>query len=355
MKNILALFVVAVIILTQANIGHAQQMSTGQGLFDQLLLDKPMVYFVEADPHAIRVEILVKGPLLAELLNYPLNESAIFAAADRNALVKRSLEYFAEHFTLSLNGIPVTPASSRANFLSIGDENSVIKEKPEDEAIADATLGLSFDFPLTEIPKFAQLSLSELPSGTDSVPLRVHIMDQLQMMEFMPYSMMLDWSLAGLQVQRPVLKPVKVSRSSWFGKAKLNKTEALAVMDRLISNIYRAFEYRQESAIYDNLAISVAGKQLATLYLEQKQRMESVNRGGPSVKILNTFVDEIAQIRSSGEDFLVNTEWQVSGEVTHFGHTHERSNRYKAEITLSAVDDQWKISRINVLDESRIK
>jgi hypothetical protein len=47
--------------------------------------------------------------------------------------------------------------------------------------------------------------------------------------------------------------------------------------------------------------------------------------------------------------------WKVGGTVTHFGHRHFRQNRYDAEVTLVADEDVWKIKRIEVFNEERLR
>ena len=46
--------------------------------------------------------------------------------------------------------------------------------------------------------------------------------------------------------------------------------------------------------------------------------------------------------------------WTVGGTVTHFGHRHFRQNRYNMQVTLVPIDETWKISAIEVLEEERV-
>ena len=43
------------------------------------------------------------------------------------------------------------------------------------------------------------------------------------------------------------------------------------------------------------------------------------------------------------------------GSVGHWGHIHKRTNRYDAELAVEPIDGQWKITRLEVLEEQRIK
>ena len=55
-----------------------------------------------------------------------------------------------------------------------------------------------------------------------------------------------------------------------------------------------------------------------------------------------------------GADFVVRTRWSIVGTVGHWGHVHQRRNRYEADLTLSPAGGAWKIKGFEVL-EKRIK
>jgi hypothetical protein len=44
----------------------------------------------------------------------------------------------------------------------------------------------------------------------------------------------------------------------------------------------------------------------------------------------------------------------VHGSVGHWGHIHQRSNRYLAELTVVVDGQQWKLQSMNVLQEERL-
>ena len=169
------------------------------------------------------------------------------------------------------------------------------------------------------------------------------------------YLLTIDWNRGCRDFQLPVIHPVPVEDANWLGRAKLDKKDAVQVVGQLLANIYHAFEYRDESTIYDQLAVSVNGNQLASIYLEQRERMEAVNRGGPRVKIQEVSMSEIEELVPSGRSFEIRGAWDVSGTVTHFGHTHERKNCYRAKLTLVSINKHWKIIDMDVLEEKRIQ
>jgi hypothetical protein len=40
--------------------------------------------------------------------------------------------------------------------------------------------------------------------------------------------------------------------------------------------------------------------------------------------------------------------------VGHWGHVHQRSNRYQALLTVVVDEDQWKLQEMTVLQEERL-
>ena len=50
----------------------------------------------------------------------------------------------------------------------------------------------------------------------------------------------------------------------------------------------------------------------------------------------------------------MRTRWIIVGTVGHWGHVHQRSNLYEADLTISAVNGAWKISDFEVLEQERL-
>ena len=125
-------------------------------------------------------------------------------------------------------------------------------------------------------------------------------------------------------------------------------------MHQLLVNIYRAFDYRTEEAIYDRLAISATGDQLALIYLQHRSAMEIENRGGARASVDDVEILEIDDIRPWEGGLSLRASWMVSGSVNHFGHIHYRKNQYKALIQLASQDGALKIKEIEVEMEERV-
>jgi hypothetical protein len=122
----------------------------------------------------------------------------------------------------------------------------------------------------------------------------------------------------------------------------------------LVTNVYRAFDVRDENRVFDRLAVSVTGDQLTQVYLENRKSLEFENRGGARANVDDVKIPSINDVQPSADGgFAADAHWTVSGSVSHFGHTHNWQNRYYAMVTFVMADDAWKIKAIELIDEKR--
>jgi hypothetical protein len=141
-----------------------------------------------------------------------------------------------------------------------------------------------------------------------------------------------------------------------FAKVEtIDNAQASQLLDDLLYNIYRAFDRRQESLVYDRLAQSVSGELLTTVYLQTRRGMELENQGGAQVRIDDvTVLDTMVESATKSGGFVARCRWRAAGSVGHWGHTHRRLNEYEAEFTVEPLDGVWKITAIEVREENRL-
>jgi hypothetical protein len=129
-----------------------------------------------------------------------------------------------------------------------------------------------------------------------------------------------------------------------------------AVAETLLRNVYRAFDYHNDSDIYDALARSVQGDLLADLYLKIKQGLIMQDQGGAVARVRAVTVlksEPAASTRKNG--FAARVTWQVEGTVEHWGHIHSRVNEYSADLEIEPAEGSWKISALTVARQSPVK
>jgi len=127
------------------------------------------------------------------------------------------------------------------------------------------------------------------------------------------------------------------------------------IVGGLLMNTYRAFDYRLEDRIYDALDQSISGQLLTQVYLETRRSLELENQGGARVKVKNLeMLNSDAQGLRGESGFTTHSVWNVSGSVGHWGHVHQRTNQYEARLTIQAIDGVWKITDLDLIQETRL-
>jgi len=150
-------------------------------------------------------------------------------------------------------------------------------------------------------------------------------------------------------LQVPVAKPTALAPS-------LTNEQATAVLDSLLGNTYRSFEFRGEDDVYDKLATSISGDLLADIYLMNRRSLAVTQAGGAQARVTDVEIEEvkIETLSNPPLAMLYRARWTAEGSVNHWGHIHTRKNLYEADITVEPVDGAWKIIALEILDEQRI-
>jgi hypothetical protein len=137
-------------------------------------------------------------------------------------------------------------------------------------------------------------------------------------------------------------------------QSSMDPVRLQGLVGNLLHNVYRAFDYRGEEVIYDVLARSVSGDLLADIYLETRNSLELASQGGARVKVKKVEMTGTELKDRSGNRLTVTSEWVVSGSVGHWGHVHQRINSYQAELEISEIDKEWKLTGLEILQEERL-
>jgi hypothetical protein len=67
------------------------------------------------------------------------------------------------------------------------------------------------------------------------------------------------------------------------------------------------------------------------------------------VDVIETYLKD-----SEGGTLTVESRWNVSGSVGHWGHIHQRQNGYHANFQISEIDGTWKLTGLEILQEERL-
>ncbi|MBL9121332.1 MAG: hypothetical protein JNL80_15595 [Phycisphaerae bacterium] len=155
--------------------------------------------------------------------------------------------------------------------------------------------------------------------------------------------------------------------------------QAKVIFDAIHANLYRAFDFAEESAIYDALERSVDGPLLEDLFLTIHRSLVMQEEGGAVSRVREVRRDEV-KIESIGvvppsvghgaadssplemgagaaselASFIADCRFQVDGRVTHWGHSHDRTYEYQARYRVVARPQGWRIAEVEVISQSRV-
>ncbi len=162
------------------------------------------------------------------------------------------------------------------------------------------------------------------------------------------------WILAGpaAPTASPSPRPLRAKAA-----AEIPASACVAVFEPLLLNVYTAFDYSEESDVYDALARSVDGDLLEELYrrIHRGLVMDDHDRAVARVSGVELLEAEVAEPAEAADGrFEVAARWRVDGTVVHWGHAHVRIHEYAARSIVRRTDRGWRITDQVILEQSRI-
>ncbi|GAB3529723.1 hypothetical protein [Photobacterium alginatilyticum] len=367
----------------------------------------PMSGFIYVEPLEVRKEIIVRPKDLQRWLDLGLEGKSTIPIAMQGDLKLKVADFLSRHQPVTINGKAVTGQLDSVNFLERTLTSSRVIDPPQELDLDGAILGAIFVYPQAELPGEVvmnwdlwddRIKLVPASAVDEAGPLPTYLQPEWQKLVWTNY--LKNPTIPALKVITPppaawqqwlhdarwllylicllmLLIMIKSARqpqgrravmlvalfvavaagvTSSLGKASLpSEQRGEEIIDGLLHNIYRAFDYREEGAIYDTLSSSVTGDLLTDIYLETRRGLELVNQGGARAKVKAVEVQSVVLSEAAqGEGFQADVSWIVKGSVGHWGHVHQRNNRYQAKLMIEPIAEQWKLTSMTVLHEERL-
>ena len=366
----------------------------------------PMTGFIYVEPYEVRKEIIVRPADMQRYVDLGLDGETIIPADRHDEIKAKVVDFLSGHFPVKIDGKPVEGTVDRVNFLKRSLRSSVVVDK-QDLELLPATIGVIYVFPTDGLPQNVEMEWDLFNEKTPTVPAAT--VDQagplpvilepgfstLRWENFLKFPelptladiekpptvlqsvaswgrwLMLALSivlLAGLlrswsahrTLSRPLLSlslPALAITVLFFHQHRqvaMNNERLTQLVGDILHNVYRAFDYRGEEVIYDVLEKSVSGELLTDIYLETQKGLELANQGGARVKVKTTEVNNAELVNRDGNRLTIASDWIVSGSVGHWGHIHQRTNGYRANLEISEIDGVWKLTGLEILEEQRL-
>ncbi|MGI9530152.1 hypothetical protein [Lutimonas sp.] len=366
-----------------------------------------LMSFLYVDPYEVRHEVLVRVKDLEEWLPMKYKLGDAIEIEDQKELKETIGEFLVSRNLVTIDGELGNPIIDKIHFVKWSLAGIQIMEVPEPMDYSSAVIGVIFAYPHESIAQDVSINwdmfsakIKEIPNvATDPAGPMPYILKE--------DDNILIWKNYLKKYKLPTISEVEVSYAKvpvlslvavlvmFFGvitvfKSKkrlmklgivlllgglifvsgkyfqqrltlpfikqysFSKPEAVSMIGHLLKNTYRAFDFREESDVYDKLAVSNDEELLTNLYIQTKKSMVMENQGGIQVKVKNVEIIDVEEVSSDKEGLSFKCKWIVTGDVGHWGHIHSRVNQYEAILSVQSKEGVWKVHDIEIIEEVRL-
>ena len=301
--------------------------------------------FVYINRFEVRHELLVPLLTLEEWVKVPRKDPDYLEIEEQSAAKENIAQFFSEKSSVQIDGIDNAGSLTRLNFFGLDIADFALNADPRKVSVHQARVGIIWTYPTKSTPKnvlFTWKGYSEFSPFLNSVvlvgndaPMR-HVFHSLE----------------------PELK--------WSGDLLAPKNDRVAVLsnnptdqetkqltEAILSNIYRAFDFREDEDVYAALESVVDGPVLRDIYLRVKRSLIMAEQGGTLAHANDVVVNEITKIGKKSFEFEV--KWNVVSVSEHWGHIHKQTTEFRAKLSLIQKSGFWKLIAFQLLDEKKIK
>jgi len=376
-----------------------------------------LMSFLYVEPYEVRHEILTRVKDLGEWMDLGLRGDEYIELDELEGLKQRIGEFLLQKNPVLIDGKAVRPILDRTNYVKVSLTGIKLVEIPERLEISTAIVGVIITYLTDGLPQQVTVDWELFTDQVQSVPAtatdpagplptfltpddNVHSWTNFLKNYTLPTvhevtvqgslgemklplgtltALLLLLPLGGLLVSRsrrgaPVKGIVVVAVLVSLGgvasypytqvsiarpaavAGELGDEQSRALLQALLKNVYRAFDFRDEEDVYDKLALTVKGDLLAELYLQNRKSFAIKKAGGAQAKIKSVEIQQAQAKRldSGALGYAITGRWTALGSVGHWGHTHMRKNLYDAVVIVEAINGRWKITDLELLEERRI-
>ncbi|MGB5279600.1 MAG: hypothetical protein WBP02_20900 [Gammaproteobacteria bacterium] len=376
-----------------------------------------MMSFLYVEPHEVRHEVLIRVRDLEEWMDLGLRGSDYIEVDELDDLKQRIGDFMLSKNPVQIDGKAIKPILDRSNYVAVGISGIQILEQPQRLQISTAIVGVIIAYLTEGMPQQVSVDWELFTDQVQKVPatatdpagplptyltpddnvhtwtnflknytppnvVQVAVEDTVNKLSipmgsvagFTSIIIALVWLMRRRQHQQAFRLPLlmvivgvsivvialpyaqyTVNRPTVLITG-LSDDESKTIMHSLLKNIYRSFDFRDESDVYDKLALSVQGDLLEDIYLQNRKSFAIKRAGGAQARVneIEILEADAEPLSSEGKRFSFKAKWTAQGSVGHWGHVHTRKNYYDALVKVQIMGGYWKIISLELLEEKRI-
>jgi len=370
-----------------------------------------LMSFLYVDPYEVRHEVLMRVKDLEEWIDLGYQLDDVIEVEDQDALKEKISNFLVGRNIVTIDGKVGVPIIDKVHFVKWSLAGIQIQEGKEPMDYSSAVIGVIFAFPhdsiaqdisidwdmfsdkILEVPQVATDPAGPMPyilRKDDHVltwknylkKYKLPTISEVQVSSAeipllkIAAILFLTFGVVRLIRNRNKIKKTKLFYGGLIGvgiiiffaslffkpsleipfiqKTSFTKPEASSLISHLLKNTYRAFDFREESDIYDKLAVSNAEELLTKIYIDTRKSMVLESQGGIQVKVKEVEITDVEEVASDKEGISFKCKWLVKGDVGHWGHIHSRNNQYSAILNLRSKNGLWKLYDIDLIEEIRL-
>ena len=367
-----------------------------------------LMSFLYVDPYEVRHEVLVRVKDLEEWINLGFELDDTIEVEEQDKLKEKISSFLVNRNIVTIDGKVGKPIIDKIHFVKWSLAGIQIQEIKEPMDYSSAVIGVILAYPHDSIAQNISINWDMFSEKIKTVPNVATDPAGPMPYNLRPDDNVLVWQNFMKKYKLPTISEVEVSHAkvpvlylialifiifglvnvikshkrnsmkyglvillgvlfiglgSYFKQSiivpfiqqsSFSKPEASSLISHLLKNTYRAFDFREESDIYDKLAISNDEQLLAELYIQTKKSMVLESQGGIQVKVKDVEVLDVQEISSNADGISFRCKWIVKGDVGHWGHIHNRTNQYEAILNVKPENDVWKLNEIDIVEEVRL-
>ncbi|MBT8332091.1 MAG: HupE/UreJ family protein, partial [Deltaproteobacteria bacterium] len=355
-------------IATQFTLPVSQKSQTGgQRPRGARQLTSPIMSYLSVEPYEVRQEILIQARTAVQFLGVNDKGKGSIPIESLAPVKKSILDVVQKANSIMIDGKPAKPILARADYVTLGPAGVNVRPSPIPESLDNGIIGLTLVY---ETPELADDVKIDWRLFSETVPkIEATATDPFggTTLVLSPKENVLQWKsrLSGYRV--PVIEAIAVEKQKlpvlsilmffaalvplifsirrkklllgrpvllcvvalglvlypfvsfpvdlpFLSQWKPSTGRTATILDGLLTNVYRAFDVRDENRVYDRLAMSVMGDQLTQIYLQNRQSLEFENRGGARANVDEVGILAINKVTNAEDDgFVADAVWTVSG------------------------------------------
>lgn len=302
----------------------------------------------------VRHEILVPLLTLETWLPIEREDPEFLEVREQQAARTTIREFLGQNNPVTINGRVIQPKLSRLNFFGLDINDFAQNAKPRRVSVYQARLGAILSYQ-TDHPHEVQLDWNTFNKTAPFLRSVVYVHNKPPKIHFFlrdrpNYHWKNSSDERGKALPEPVFAGATTKRPD-----QLTTQSANSITVKLIENVYRAFDYGDDSQVYDALAQSVEGRLLKQIYLQIKRSLVIREQGGAMSQVKSVKLISGKVVDADRSSFTCKSRWQVTGTVEHWGHIHTRQNEYEAEFSVAPRQGMWKVTGMQILGQQRIR